>query len=227
MKKYILLIILFVPVSVFAREVDPMQIFVNFGYGANFHDSKNMSGSAVGIAVESDSSLWGDSKQESTYTYNFGVGFNYFFSDYFSIVTGLYYEQKILDITYPKRTAIDDINAKYTFGFATIPIGVRYNYNWFFIGGGLYVAIDDKVEVQVKHTTTLGQYTENYDRSSNNDFGLFVDLGVYFLIADKIGLTAFIRYEHGFSKVYDKPNVVVTDIQTRTAYLNIGVSYSL
>jgi hypothetical protein len=220
-RSIIVFILLLISISSFAREPGNSQIIPHFGIGYSGADFKSWSGSDLGFYLVGDPTVLDNAELEYSMAYNWGADIVYFISS-LAIVTGLIYEYKPVLIVYPKKTATKDFELKAELDFITIPIGVRYYLDIFYFGGGVYYG----TAVGKADTETRAAYTETGSIDINNDFGLFLDIGLNYNFGEEIGIDIYLRYERGLVEIYDE-EAIITDIKTRAFYLNAGVSYNL
>jgi hypothetical protein len=228
MKKILLTLLLFsIPLTGFTyadqTKAGIFQLGYQAGVGINGGSAKTVSGSDLGYYTTGDENAFKDSKVEAGVAYNTGVNANYFVFNNLSIMTGLLYESKSLDVKYPKNTSNYDFEAAFVFNFITIPIGLRYYFtDWFFLGAGFYYAMPaGKAEREYKSSDK-----EKKSVSAESDYGFLVDLGFSFKITDKINLEFVTRYERGLALVYKKDDIV-TDVKLTSLFFNAGVTYRL
>jgi hypothetical protein len=148
---------------------------------------------------------------------------DYFIIDRLAITIGLYYEHSPVKYTYPKRSSIYDLEITGDFSFLTIPAGVHYFFTgWFFAGGGFYFGSTLNEEFEIKY----GPISASDKFQTNNDLGMFFDVGGNFAITEKASILASLRYKHGLSKVYDRDDII-TNIKMRAFMINAAYGIKL
>ena len=183
--------------SVFAFEQGSMLLSPRIGFGIN-----NTKIDESGI------------DNELSMAWNIGLDFNYFFMDNFSFLAGLLYESET--ISYKESDPdIGEIKSDLNFSYITIPIGIRYFFaEHFLVGGGLYYAFSNDASI----SGSLGGMRMSIDIDSENDFGLFIDLGAIYKLSEQGALSAYIRFKQGLKEV-------APDTRTQNITLNFAYSF--
>ena len=220
MRRLFFIIFLLIPCITFARE-GTSRVVLHGGAGACTVEANAWSGSDLGNYLGGDPTLFNDAEAEADSAVNFGGDFIYFISNV-ALTTGLMYERKDFIITYPKNTASTDLKYEISSKFLTVPLGLRYYFEIFYLGGGIYYgrALDDA------DVTATAVTTAEFELEIDDDFGIFFDFGANYLFTETIGIDVYLRYEHGISEIYSE-NDLITDIKTRTLFINVGVSINL
>jgi opacity protein-like surface antigen len=224
-KRYVLCgVFFFLAMSIAAQKAGEKIIFLGFGFGSSFSGADAISGSDLGTMMNPPSSTyWNNADSETSFAYNIGAMFDYFPIDKLALTVGLYYEHTPVKYTYPKRTLSYDFEFTGNFSFLTIPAGVHYFFtDWFFLGGGLYfgLPVNDDVEIE------LGPASGSLELQTNNDIGLFLDIGGNFAVTENGSVLVSLRYKYGLTKVYDKYDMI-TNIKMRTFMINVAYGIKL
>jgi len=213
-----LVIILFGSTSLFAFTAGEKIIYPGFGIGISGGDADAVYGSALGAGLFGDATLFKDAESEMSFAYSIGAMFDYFIIDNLSITTGLSYDKTPYKFKYPRNTALNDLEISMDFAFITIPIGIHYYYDeLLLVGGGFYYGIITSDDSEIK----AGSYKEDVKLKTNNDLGLFFDLGLNFNVSENGNLLTYIRYKRGITDVYDEEDII-TNIKMRSILLNIA-----
>ena len=205
-----------------ARE-SGSQITPNLYLGASTADCTAWSGSSLGGFFFGDTTLWDDPTIEADTSGGVGISYRYFFNSNMALTTGLNILYKSFSVNYPANTAIDDLTISYGTTYTIVPVGVRAYFELFFIGAGFYYGFASDADVEMTYTTIFGQESEKTTLDFNNDFGLYIDLGLDIPLSEIMSLEIGMRYEHGLSTVYKEENDLVTDIKTRALLFNVGL----
>jgi hypothetical protein len=213
----------FMALALCAQKAGDKIIFPGFGLGISSSDAEAWSGRDVGDAVLSDPTLFNDADSENSFAYSIGVMFDYFIIDKLALTAGLYYECLPVKYTYPKRSAAYDLEFSGELISLTIPAGAHYFFtDWFFLGGGLYFGLPVSDDVETK----FGPNSASSELQTNNDIGLFLDIGCNFAITESGSILASLRYKYGLTKVYDEDDII-TDIKMRTFMVNLAYGIKL
>ncbi len=180
-------------------------------------------GSMVGFMADNDPTLWGDASQEIGGAGGAGIAYRYFVNENMAIATGLSFIYKSFSVVYPAITAIDDLTIDYGTTYLIIPFGVRVYLDYFYFGGGVYYGLAGDTEAELTVTTFYGKETEKQTLNFNDDFGLYVDLGLDIPLSPELGLELGMRYERGLKEVYTEEDIV-TNIKTNAFLFNVGLS---
>jgi hypothetical protein len=208
--------------SLNAQKAGDKILFAGFGFGVSTADFEYIVGSDVGYYMFGNSTLFNDIEEsdEGDLAYSIGVMYDYFVFDKFSVTVGLSYDNNPLSYKYPKRTASNDLEINMKFAFITIPLGVHYYFfEHLLFGGGLYLGIPVRDDFEVKY----GYSKASDELPTDNDIGMFFDLGYNFNINDQHNILLSMRYKHGLSKVYSDDDMI-TNIKIRTLYI-LQVAY--
>lgn len=210
----------FLAMSLAAQKADDKIVFPGFGLGTSSSDADAMSGSYLRTT---SGSTFKNAESESSSAYNIGAMFDYFIIDRLAVTVGLYYESSPVKYTYPRRSAAYDLELTGEFAFLTIPAGAHYFFtDWFFLGGGFYIGLPVRDDFEVE----LGPASGSTELQTNNDFGLFLDIGGNFAIRENGSILVGLRYKRGLAKVYDKEDII-TDIKMRSFMLNLAYGIKL
>lgn len=199
--------------------------FINFsgGLGISTGNADTWSGSSLGIYLNGDPTLYDDAENKPDLAVNFGVDINYFLSESFTFLTGLYYDSLPFKTVYPGNTASNDLELTTDFRFLTIPAGMRVYFDLLFFGGGVYYGILLSDDAEIKSgSTSVDVELEN----TKNNFGFFVDLGLYFDLSETNGLILYARYKRGLVNVYEEEDML-TNIKLIDLTLNFGYSIKI
>ncbi|MGB4268402.1 MAG: outer membrane beta-barrel protein [Spirochaetota bacterium] len=211
----------FMAVPLLAHETG-LQIAPNLYLGASGADFTYWSGSTLGIIVGGDSTLWGDPSSDVGGAGGLGIDFRYFVNENVALNTGLDAIYKSFTVTYPAISAIDDLTIEFGTTYLIIPIGIRMYFDYFFIGGGAYYGMSGDTEGELTYTSIYGTETIKETLNFDDDFGLYIDLGLDIPLSDQVSLELGMRYERGLVTVYEEDDIV-TDIKTRALLFNIGL----
>ncbi|MEW6527083.1 MAG: outer membrane beta-barrel protein [Spirochaetota bacterium] len=222
--KLFLLVVLFsfISMPLIAREGNS-QLNGNLYLGASGADFTSWSGSTLGIVLDGDPTLWRDPSSDPGGAGGIGVVYRYFVNDNVALNTGLAAIYKSFSINYPAYTAIDDITFDFGTTYLIIPVGIRLYFEYFFLGAGAYYGMVGDTEVEITYTTIYGTATEKETIDFDDDFGLYIDLGLDIPLSDQFSLELGMRYECGLSTVYKDEDAIITDVKTRALLFNIGL----
>jgi hypothetical protein len=204
-------------ISLEAQKAGDKILFAGFGLGATVSDFEYVVGSDVGYYMFGNSTLFNNAEESTDggLAYNIGVMYDYFVFDRFSVTFGLSYDSNPVSYKYPKRTAANDLEIDIKFAFITIPVGVHYYFfDHLLVGGGMYLGIPVRDDFEMKY----GSAKASDELTTNNDFGMFFDLGYNFDITEQHNILLSMRYKHGFSKVYSDDDMI-TNIKLSTLYI--------
>lgn len=229
MKRFFLIVLVFsfVSVSAYAHEVGTTYINISGGLGISSASYEAWTGETVGLELGDppDVTLVDDAETRPGGAVNFGADFNYFLAENLSLLGGLYYDYRSFKTVYPKNTSTDDLEISFDFSFLTIPVGFRYYADILLLGGGLYYGILLTADGEAKAgSTTL---SEGELEDTNDDVGIFLDLGLRFDVSETGGFITYLRYKHGLVNVFDEEDVIVTDIKLVDLTLNFGYSMKI
>ncbi len=89
--------------------------------------------------------------------------------------------------------------------------------------GGLGIVTPEPTEDNMKLVGIdfYHRYKEDVKLKTNNDLGLFFDLGLNFNVSENGNLLTYIRYKRGITDVYDEEDII-TNIKMRSILLNIA-----
>ncbi len=211
-----------VPALAEGRQAGDMQIGGLLSLGVSSVDATVWTGASVGNVLAGDPTLWGDGSMDPDAAGGVGFSFRYFLTDNLALNTGLHFVAKSFTLVYPARTASSDLEMGGTAYFATVPLGLRYVADIFYAGGGLYYGLAGDMDTE----TSFGGNTVTDSVSIDDDFGLYVELGVDIPLGERLSLDLGARYERGLVTIYDEDDVI-TDIKTRALFFGVGLSYLL
>lgn len=210
------------PVFAEGRQAGDMLIGGLLSLGISNADATVWDGASVGNFLAGDPTLWGDASLDPGAAGGLGFSFRYFLTDSLALGTGLHFVAKSFTLVYPARTASSDLEIECTAYFATVPLGLRYVADIFYAGGGLYYGMAGDMDTE----TTAGGITAKDTLSIDDDFGLYVELGVDIPLGERLSVDLGARYERGLTTIYDDDDVI-TDIKTRALFFGVGLSYLL
>lgn len=227
-KKLVLIISFFLLVTtqLFAREGSSQLSGVLY-LGASNADCTLWSGSTLGIVVDGDPTLWSSPSTEANGAGGLGFNYRYFANENVALCTGLNMIYKSFTVNYPAYTAIDDLTLDISNTYIIIPAGMRMYFDYFYIGGGLYYGLAGTAQVELTYTTIYGTTTEKTDEEFDDDFGLYVDLGLDIPLSDVVSLDLGIKYEYGLKSVYSNEDAIITDIKMKALLFNAGLCFML
>jgi len=104
---------------------------------------------------------------------------------------------------------------------------MRIYFDYFYLGGGLYYGLADTAQVEVTYTTIYGTTTEETDEDFDDDFGLYVDLGLDIPLSQVVSLDLGMRYEYGLKYVYSNEDAIITDIRMKALLFSVGLCFTL
>jgi opacity protein-like surface antigen len=217
---------LLITTQLFAREASS-QISGVLYLGASNANCTLWSGRTLGIVVDSDPTLWSDPSTEANAAGGLGFSYRYFATENVALCTGLNLIYKSFTVNYPAYTAIDDLTLDISNTYVIIPAGMRIYFDYFYLGGGLYYGLAGTAQVEVTYTTIYGTTTKKTDEDFDDDFGLYVDLGLDMPLSDIISLDLGMRYEYGLKSVYSNEDAIITDIKMKALLFNVELCFTL
>lgn len=223
---FIVSFFLLIATQLFAREGSSQFSGVLY-LGASNADCTLWPGSTLGIMLDGDPTLWSSPSTEANDAGGLGFSYRYFATENLALCTGLNVIYKSFTVNYPAYTAIDDLSLDISNTYVIIPAGMRIYFNYFYLGGGLYYGLAGTAQVEVTYTTNYGTTTEKTDEDFDDDFGLYVDLGLDIPLSDIISLDLGIRYEYGLKSVYSNEDDIITDIKMKALLFNVGLCFTL
>ncbi|MCX8125348.1 MAG: porin family protein [Spirochaetes bacterium] len=223
-KKILLLVTAFslIAMPLWARQ-GSSQLSGNFYFGISSADCTAWTGSTLGLYLGNDPTLWNNPTNEIGPAGGIGFGYRYFINDNVAIATGLAAVYKSFSVEYPANTAYDDITIEIGTTYIIIPAGVRAYFEYFYIGGGFYYGMAGDAEAQITYTTMYGTQTIKDTLNFDDDFGLYIDLGLDIPLSQQLSLDLGIRYERGLTAVYEEEYDLITDVMTRAVLFNAGI----
>jgi len=212
-------IILLTTTSLFAFAPEDVIIYPLAGFGASGGSADCWSGATTGNFINSDPTLFKDAEVDPAFAYSIGVAFDYFLTDSLAIVSGLTYDSTPFNMVYERGTAANDLEISMDFSFLTIPAGVHYYIDeTILLGGGLYYGILLNDDSEMKY----GSNKEDVKlENTNDDLGMFIDLGLNFNIEDDQNVLVYLKYKQGLTDIYDEDDMV-TNVKTRSITINFA-----
>jgi len=212
------LYLVLISTSLFAFTTGESIIYPTLGLGFSAGEAKGLTGPGMGQFIDGDSTLFKDGENQVSFAYNFGFVFDYFITDSLSFTSGLTYDSTPYKMKYPKNTATEDLEFEMDLTFLTVPIGAHfYIEDLLIIGGGFYYGIILSDDGKISY----GSNSVDAELNTNNDLGLFLDLGLNFNLSETNNIIAFIHYKRGLVNIYDEEDII-TDIKVRAITINVA-----
>ena len=210
--------------SLFALSPGDTILYPGLGLGVSTGNADTWSGHDVGF-VNSNINGWKDAKTDYySIAFSFGTGFDYLITDSLAITTGLSFDYLPYKIVWQKRDPlVSDIKLDIEFAYITIPIGIRYYFSYFIVGGGIYYAFNIMSDIKLKEP--MGDEKHNLD--AGNVFGFFIDLGLNFNVLEKNNFLVFVKYRQDLNAAYDDTGFHVTKIEMKALTLNLAYGIKL
>lgn len=167
--------------------------------------------------------------------YTNGVGYQYNFNHLYGIKTGIFFEQKGNQYTYPNMNynglLVSNLNVKSRLSYLTFPLLGRISFGnkWrFFFNAGGYGGVFLKMtSIHRSEDDIIDTKSTSKDYFKRMDFGLSGGFGVYHYFKNLIGISAEVRSNYGLYNISDKPVVNDGTIQNFNTNLVFSIRYSL
>ena len=161
-----------------------------------------------------------DVKQKLGLYWSIGFTGSYFFNDNLALISGLTFEHNSTELSWG-----DDGKFEFDQYRLVLPIGARFHYSMFMVGGGLHLStiVANKSEM----TDSQGEKeTEHF--MGKAALGFFIDAGVDIKTADKNSLLVFLRLKDDLTYFYrQRGNDDFTGLRNLSLSLNASYSFQM
>ena len=180
------------------------------------------SGAGVGhelyknTAVSKPSFMYNDSDGHTGFYNGYSVGIEgiyYPYGDGLGILLGTHYKERQVKIKYKKNIAPDDLNMSVKDKIISFPLGIRYDFDFIFIGIGTTIGRIYDTDVQFK---SQGK-TIDKDVKPTMDLSAYTELGLCYMINDNLKIITSVRGSWGMNRIYNE----------REISYNLGISKQL
>ena len=209
--------------SLFAFQTKDVILLPGFGFGFLGANSELYSGSEFSQHAAGNKTAWKNPKEKYSISFNVGLGFDYFTTKNIAITSGVFAERLSYKVVWPAGTTTYNYTNTMTFYYFTLPIGVRYYFERFMLGGGFYYSLNTSIDGEIK----AGPIDSTSSLEESNVWGLFIDAGVNSQITKNSNVLLFIRYRQDLTYAYRIDFDSANDVKLIGLTLNVAYSMKI
>ena len=221
LKAFVIFFTVFTAIAAFSQE-RPNLLTIYGGAGFCGGSAIAMTGPAAGYYYGGGTTAYNSPEVGSGVSYQAGISYDFILVAGLAITPGINYVHKPFKLTYKKNTASQDLTFESNTDYLEIPLELRYQWTYFFIGAGMYYGIKLKDDTSCSNSSVDLSQGE-----SKNVTGVLFDFGAKINISDSGALVLMMRYEYGFTPAYENSVSLVREVKTDNIQFNLGYAIKM